>query len=203
MSWFTLFLVCYRPLADYFTTRGLCAGEPAAKAKLWQDPPRRKRAGAASSPVRSLPSSGARQEAHHRQMEPISIPGSMASPLSSQRRRHVAGAMTNTHALRGTSPDASKDIQQAYKEYERSFDELSQASAASPPLFKRRWGDGGVEDDDVSVLTAPVVHQQRRPSQRELERELVRADVALAAAASSERRPPCRRVLPPSARAPS
>ena len=111
-------------------------------------------------------------------MEPISIPGSMASPLSSQRRRHVAGAMTNTHALRGTSPDASKDIQAAYKEYERSFDELSQASAASPPLFKRRWGDGSVEDDDVSVLTAPVVHQQRRPSQRELERELVRADNA-------------------------
>ena len=31
---------------------------------------------------------------------------------------------------------------------------------------------------DVSVLTAPVVHQQRRPSQRELERELVRADNA-------------------------
>ncbi|CAH0375936.1 unnamed protein product [Pelagomonas calceolata] len=112
-------------------------------------------------------------------MEPIiSIPGSMASPLSSQRRRHVAGAMTNTHALRGTSPNTSKDIQAAYKEYERSFDELSQASAASPPLFRRRWGDGSVEDDDVSVLTAPVVHQQRRPSQRELERELVRADVA-------------------------
>ena len=110
MSWFTLFLVCYRPLADYFTTRGLCAGEPAAKAKLWQDPPRRKRAGAASSPVRSLPSSGARQEAHHRQMEPISIPGSMASPLSSQRRRHVAGAMTNTHALRGTSPMSGPDM---------------------------------------------------------------------------------------------
>ena len=63
------------------------------------------------------------------------------------------------------------DIQHAYKEYERSFDELSQASAASPPLFKRRWGDGGVDDDDVSVLTAPVVHQQRRPSQRELERD--------------------------------
>ena len=108
-------------------------------------------------------------------MEPISIPGSMASPLSSQRRRHVAGAMTNTHALRGTSPGASPDIQAAYKDYERSFDELSQASAASPPLFKRRWGDGSVEDDDVSVLTAPVAHHQRRPSQRELERELVRA----------------------------
>ena len=72
----------------------------------------------------------------------------------------------------------SPDIQQAYKDYERSFDELSQASAASPPLFKRRWGDGSVEDDDVSVLTAPVVNQQRRPSQRELERELVRADNA-------------------------
>ena len=86
--------------------------------------------------------------------------------------------MTNTHALRGTSPGASPDIQAAYKEYERSFDELSQASAASPPLFKRRWGDGNTEDDDVSVLTAPVVHQQRRPSQRELERELVRADNA-------------------------
>ena len=111
-------------------------------------------------------------------MEPITIPGSMASPLSSNRRRHVAGAMTNTHALRGTSPMSGPDIQAAYKEYERSFDELSQASAASPPLFKRRWGDGGVDDDDVSVLTAPVVHQQRRPSQRELERELVRADVA-------------------------
>ena len=111
-------------------------------------------------------------------MEPISIPGSMASPLSSNRRRHVAGAMTNTHALRGTSPMSGPDIQAAYKEYERSFDELSQASAASPPLFRRRWGDGGTEDDDVSVLTAPVVHQQRRPSQRELERELVRADNA-------------------------
>ena len=111
-------------------------------------------------------------------MEPIAIPGSMASPLSSNRRRHVAGAMTNTHALRGTSPMSGPDIQAAYKEYERSFDELSQASAASPPLFKRRWGDGGVDDDDVSVLTAPVVHQQRRPSQRELERELVRADNA-------------------------
>ena len=110
-------------------------------------------------------------------MEPISIPGSMASPLSSNRRRHVAGAMTNTHALRGTSP-MSPDIQAAYKDYERSFDELSQASAASPPLFKRRWGDGGVDDDDVSVLTAPVVAVQRRPSQRELERELVRADNA-------------------------
>ncbi len=111
-------------------------------------------------------------------MEPISIPGSMASPLSSQRRRHVAGAMTNTHALRGTSPNSSKDVAAAYKEYERSFDELSQASAASPPLFKRRWGDGGTEDDDVSVLTAPVSVAQRRPSQRELERELVRADNA-------------------------
>ena len=33
-------------------------------------------------------------------MEPILIPGSMASPLSSNRRRHVAGAMTNTHAVR-------------------------------------------------------------------------------------------------------
>ena len=111
-------------------------------------------------------------------MEPISIPGSMASPLSSNRRRHVAGAMTNTHALRGTSPMSGPDIQAAYKDYERSFDELSQASAASPPLFRRRWGDGGTEDDDVSVLTAPVAHQQRRPSQRELERELVRADNA-------------------------
>ena len=111
-------------------------------------------------------------------MEPISIPGSMASPLSSNRRRHVAGAMTNTHALRGTSPMSGPDIQAAYKDYERSFDELSQASAASPPLFKRRWGDGSVEDDNVSVLTAPVAHQPRRPSQRELERELVRADNA-------------------------
>ena len=70
------------------------------------------------------------------------------------------------------------DIQAAYKDYERSFDELSQASAASPPLFRRRWGDGGTEDDDVSVLTAPAAHQPRRPSQRELERELVRADNA-------------------------
>jgi hypothetical protein len=111
-------------------------------------------------------------------MEPISIPGSMASPLSSNRRRHVAGAMTNTHALRGTSPVSGPDIQAAYKDYERSFDELSQASAASPPLFRRRWGDGGTEDDDVSVLTAPAAHQPRRPSQRELERELVRADNA-------------------------
>ena len=66
------------------------------------------------------------------------------------------------------------DIQAAYKEYERSFDELSQASAASPPLFRRRWGDGGGDEDDVSVLTAPVVAVQRLPSQRELERELVR-----------------------------
>ena len=52
----------------------------------------------------------------------------------------------------------------------------------------------------MSVLTAPVVHQQRRPSQRELERELVRADVlpladtcpvAAAASNTSDFFPPC------------
>jgi hypothetical protein len=131
-----------------------------------------------AEPGRPIAAPSSRPTAAIDKMEPIAIPGSMASPLSSNRRRHVAGAMTNTHALRGTSPMSGPDIQAAYKEYERSFDELSQASAASPPLFRRRWGDGSVEDDDVSVLTAPVVHQQRRPSQRELERELVRADNA-------------------------
>jgi hypothetical protein len=131
-----------------------------------------------AEPGRPIAAPSSRPTAAIDKMEPIAIPGSMASPLSSNRRRHVAGAMTNTHALRGTSPMSGPDIQAAYKEYERSFDELSQASAASPPLFKRRWGDGSVDDDDVSVLTAPVIHQQRRPSQRELERELVRADNA-------------------------
>ena len=122
----------------------------------------------------------------HRADRPIPIdkwspspsPGPWPRPCPRTGAATSPGAMTNTHALRGTSPMSGPDIQAAYKEYERSFDELSQASAASPPLFRRRWGDGSVEDDDVSVLTAPVVHQQRRPSQRELERELVRADVA-------------------------
>ena len=99
-------------------------------------------------------------DSRHRPMEPISIPGSMASPLSSNRRRHVAGAMTNTHALRGTSPMSGPDIA-AYKEYQRSFDELSR-------------GVGGVATSASSRSstttyqwrTAPVVHQQRRPSQR-------------------------------------